>query len=361
MTVLRAFSAALFVGILSVAGVVYATAGTNAECGQAERDAHSITGPDGATYLTYAGQRDDVRPNGATGTFCFFGVEHGTQPRMVGIPPAAWPAYNYATSKAGAPAENQEGFKSAGFLLDGKRVLYTLHRESGTGLGHACLQHHEAHIAVADDATGELLYRRSWLANFGPARYNGDDNLIFRPAACVQQFELARASSSDLVSRRSEPVQNAPDGKPLVLYNPWQFGPEYNPTGLGGYVVQNRRDATNVCRYAGPEDWCASAFSTGRKGLGAGLLLWNARLYANGAASGDFCTNPKGLAVQDCGLTNSVRQWIKPGLDWNHVGSAVECADVYSENGRLYLCSPNARNTIQDMQDVSGKIQASKN
>lgn len=357
---MRWFYATLLTAILSVGGVVYAAAGTNATCGNDERNAHSITGTDGATYLTYAGQRDDVRPDGSTGTLCFFGVEHGTQPRMVGIPTSAWPAYNSVTSKAGAPSENQEGFKSAGFLLDGKRVLYTLHRESGTGLGHACLAFHETHIAVADDATGELLYRRSWLANYGPARYNGNDNLIMRPGGCPNQYEEARARSADLVARRSEPIKDAPDGQPLVVYNPWQFGPEYAATGLGGYVVQNRRAATYVCRYSAG-DWCASPFATGTKGLGSGLLQWNARLYATGAASGNFCTDPYGMAVQDCGASDSVRQFIKRSLDWNHYGSAVECVAVNSENGQLYLCNPDARNAFGDFDDLNGKLRADKN
>lgn len=336
----------------------------NDVCDATERNAHSVQGPDGGTYLTWTSQRSDYRPDDSVGTGCFFEVDHGTDPRMISPDDRVWPPYGYAIAKGGAPAENQEGYKSAGGYLDGYRFLYTLHRESGTGLGHACLQHHEAHLVVVRAATNAIVFRRHWLANFGPARYNGDDNVIFRPAACTNQHELARASSADLVARRSEPVKDATDGLPMTVYNPWQFGREFSATGLDGFLVHNRKDATHVCKYVAG-DWCASAHPTGSKGLGAGILLWNVKLHATGAASGDFCTDPKGLAVQDCSLANSVKQYIEPGFSWNHHdqggGASVECTDAYSGNGRLFRCHPNARDSFTDFEDANNRVKAAKN
>ena len=365
MRLKQAAATLAFMAAIGLGGIAYAAAGTNAECGTEERAAHSIQGPDGATYLTWAPQRDDLRPDGSNGTGCFFGVDHGADPMAIGIPPAAWPAYNYAVGKAGAPVENQEGFKSVGFLLDGYRYLYTLHRESGTGKGHTCLFDHEIHVAIVKDDTGELVYRRSQLADFGDARYNRDETTPFRPADCPNQHDdyLARVSAgtSHTVARRLESVKNAPDGQNLQIYNPWQFAPIYGATGMGGFAHHNRFDVSYTCQYAGPNDWCATMAATGSKGLRGTQTKWHVRAYATGQASGDFCTDPRGRTVQDCGLTNSVRQFIKPGLNLDHWADPRECMEVYSARGRRAVCDPNARNQIGDMQDVSSKVRADRN
>ncbi len=370
---LLAALAALIVLSAGVA-IVFAATAPNADCTTTERNAHSITGPDGGTYQTFAPQRHDLHPDGTTPTAaqnfgCFFGVEHGTNPRIVGIPVPAWPAYNSATVKSTEPSENQEGFKSVGFILDGKRVLYTLHRESGKGIAHTCLSFHETHISIADNTTGELLYRRTWLADYGPALYNnsntnGYPRIAFRPKNCPNQEEDAEARGAHPSARRLEPVKDAPDGQPLVFYNPWQFAPIYASTGLDGMLTHYRNDATYACRYTGPLDWCAAetVVASGTMGTKARLLGWSVRTYATGQATGNFCTDPYGLAVQECGSSSSVRQYTKPGFDWDRrQPNSVECGEMYSENGRMYLCSPQARSTFQDFQAVNGNLKADKN
>lgn len=276
-------------------------------CTQAQHDAYTIKGPDGATYVRWHPQIDQR-------LHCSYGHEHGSDPGLI-LPSLAWP---YEVSAAETPfgyvsshhmmTEPHEGFKL--FAFDdrvGHLWLIELHQGS-SGVGRVCTRFHEVQVRIWDSRTWELLASVGFMGDFGAAVSNQGQDLT--PTACPTQAADARADGS--TGLRQFQIYSQ-DGH--VLYDPWRLDDHrliipidlHSMTFWPESAINDCQDLTcdtllpNINVYGLSHDG-SSRFFQYYPGTG---------IKASSVLSGTFYTDPLGRQLLDASDLHAVKQYIR--------------------------------------------------
>jgi hypothetical protein len=286
-------------------------------------DQYITDGPDGQEYRTWHPHIDPVY-------WCYFRDEHGSNPDL--LRSGYRPPFDFATARAGQ-SEAHQGFKNC--ALDdgsGRRWLFTQHFGTG-GLARACTCFHTVDVAVASNASGELLAELHFLGDYGASVENATDKLL-TPSGCPEQVAAPRAEGSNGVRRL--PVQ----GSTLAFYEPWRLGVTGNVLGLEGGFTINTMDAITICNGLA----CGQAVQTAGNTGSLRHVSWVSMGIRAAANDGELYTDPYARQVVGASTSGVVRQYVKPGLlvqlPPRAATSSVKCHDTQGW-GRLYQYGPD--------------------
>ncbi len=123
---------------------------------------YTVKGPDDQMYDSWHPQIDPAY-------WCYFGVEHGSDPALVGLP--GW-ALGYVARKNNDQAELLEGFKGIAIRDEKTKLGWYINIHSETGdLHRVCTQKHTVVVIVTDLTMPASSYPANVLARLG---YKGD-------------------------------------------------------------------------------------------------------------------------------------------------------------------------------------------
>jgi hypothetical protein len=288
----------------------------NQPCPAWVHDRYVGIGPDGRPYPIWHHQIHPVY-------WCYFGHEHGTDPAT--FTPDYINVFNDVAAVHGMD-EPHTGFKNIGFVSDGVRWWLTIHFGTG-GLARACTRYHSLEIAVADDATGELLADLRLMADFGGAVVNAGDAPL-TPPDCPDQAALADGSFG---IRKLPTVDTG-----AISYEPWRPDFTANVLGLGGVMVVNTPDPMVICNTAA----CDEAVTTPATGTIRFLDANTLSIRAGERNADVFYTDPLGLALRRPDDPDAIRQFVKPGLDLE-LDHGDSCRD-FDAWGQPFRCGDSA-------------------
>ncbi|MER3478937.1 MAG: hypothetical protein C4327_00215 [Meiothermus sp.] len=296
----------------------------NAACPDWVHDQYMVKGFDGKMYRTWHPQIDPVY-------WCYFGHEHGSDPRMFAAFDKIAPAFGYVSQRAGAD-EPHTGFKL--FAYDdnqGHSWLIQFHIGTG-GKGRLCTRFHEYNVWVADRKTGELLADLHFMTDTGPALDASavgtpDDpgkanTTRYKPEGCPDNLNIPM--NNDQGRRRIPQIDR--NG-----YETWQpsLPKSLGMFGARGYNTDNPQTRCSTetdaqgnptCKEMikttsdydwGENRWFIIAEADANKGFGINA--------STALATGVFYTDPKGLELRKPTDPDAVHQYLKPGLDIVHI------------------------------------------
>ncbi len=129
---------------------------------------YTTTGPDGDPYDSWHPQIDPVY-------WCYFGIEHGSDPALIGLP--GW-ALGYVARKNNDQAELLEGFKGIAIRDESTHLGWYINIHSETGdLHRVCTQKHTVVVIVTDlnkSYPDNLLARLGYKGDFGASQSTRD-------------------------------------------------------------------------------------------------------------------------------------------------------------------------------------------
>jgi hypothetical protein len=154
--------ASVYPGLPSNAATETEKPAPNKACPQWLNKLYTVQGPDGEAYDSWHPQIDPVY-------WCYFGVEHGSDPALVNLP--GW-ALGYVARKNNDQAELLEGFKGIAIRDDTTKLGWYINIHSETGdLHRVCTQKHTVVVIVTDLNMPASSYPDNIVARLG---YKGD-------------------------------------------------------------------------------------------------------------------------------------------------------------------------------------------
>lgn len=286
----------------------------NTACPTWVHDSYTTIGPDGRQYATWHPQIDPTY-------WCYFGHEHGSDPRGMG---GYMPYFDYVAYHNNRQDERHEGFK--GFVVqDGSLTWYiNIHATVGM-IMRVCVPLHTV-VVAATNANGDLVAEIAFKGDFGETRANTGDKALLNTSACDQVALDAQDTKAEKRVRVLNDSNYEDKG-----YEQWRMigsdflGLEFN----SGNITMDIRNPMTGCngldcstgllaniKAENPDEIRQHGerrtlnFHNGIK------LKYNALHDLNdGLEDGFFYTNAYGNALAQEGEEGSIRQFIQPGLN----------------------------------------------
>ncbi len=299
----------------------FSAASANRPCPSWVHDLHTTVGPDGKTYPTWHPQIDPVY-------WCYFGHEHGSNPAL--IPGAPKVAYGYVADKLGQDEPNV-GFKEFIFQdMAGEHwVRFVVH--AGTASHRrVCARFHTLHVEVYD-LSGTQLFAAAFKADYGVAE-NADDGSLLNPTNCGYSMASLAAQVTNLQNRSINV------GADSNHYERWDSRAETDATfNLGLVQFDHEFDIRNPMSHCTSTACNAVAVrdpdneNATRRTLS--MASWRSEFMFDAdhaLGSGEYFTDPYGLASRGAGATDAVRQYAAPGFTLefakNATANRIECS-----------------------------------
>jgi hypothetical protein len=285
-------------------------------------DSYTTIGWDGETYGTWHPQIDPV-------FWCYFGHEHGSDPRI--IPGAPFVGYQYVADKV-PQDEPDMGFKETIFRTTGGSYIRFIDHASTASVRRVCAQLHTVYV-MAYDASGNEVFRTGFKADFGISEATDrDGSPLITPTNCGYDMGDLAESVPNGFEKRIRTTAGSND------YEQWRSGPTVQSSNLG--MVFNHefdiRDPFTFCTNLTCDTVTFHAPDRGQTGTrrqldntrGSDPFIFN---HAIALATGVFYTDPYGLALVPAGAENATQQYIQPGFYMNLdsvLADAGHCAAI---------------------------------
>lgn len=307
----------------------------NQPCSQAYHD----------SFKTSDGKRPTWHPQIDYGrSHCYFEHEHGSDLSVITKDPAARPRYGEVMAVMGM-TENHWGNKQYAVKVSDGKWLFILHHFGTTGVKRAdtCLQrYHNVEIRLYNASGSERLAELRFAGDFGTSSgcQTGDNCDIPLDTATCPNGNRDTGYVNKGQGSRQLPV--APFGATVQSYEPWLVNLNGLLLGLSGELVINTPDGIDICDAAGCNNAVRSTLGTGTSRfltLDVDERVINEQrvtvpfgIKATGQenANGYFWTDAFGKTLLTSSSTGAVRQFIKPGLNWE---SSLNDADI--ERGHM--------------------------
>ncbi len=294
----------------------------SASCPSWVHGLHTTVGPDGATYPTWHPQIDPAY-------WCYFGHEHGSSPEL--IPGRPEVPYGYVADKLNQDEPNI-GFKEFIFKdMAGEHwVRFVIHANTSSER-RVCTQFHTLHVE-AYDLAGALKFSAAFKADYGAAFSTSDGgDVVLTPTNCGYSMP---ALASQVDSRQNREINV---GAASNDYERWDSRAETTATyNLGISVFDHSFDIRDPMSHCNSVTCNSTVLrdpveeSATRRTLGMASGRADFTFDADHAlGSGEYYTDPFGLALRSSGAADAVRQYAAPGFTLafakNSTADDIEC------------------------------------
>lgn len=285
-------------------------------------DSYTTVAWDGETYGTWHPQIDPTY-------WCYFGHEHGSDPRI--IPGAPFVGYQYVADKV-PQDEPDMGFKETIFQTTGGSYVRFIDHVSTASVRRVCAQLHTVYVMVYT-ASGDEVFRTGFKADFGVSEAaDRDGDPLITPTNCGYDMNELAESIPNGFEKSIRTTADSTD------YEQWKSNETVAASNLG-MVFKHQfdiRDPFTFCTnltcdtvtfHAPDRDQTSTKREMDNIRSDEGFTF----NHALALRTGTFYTDPYGERLVNATDANATQHYIQPGFYMNLASALADpehCAAV---------------------------------